>query len=413
MPDPSQVQLSIMRFKRGSYVNVEGKHDADRFYIIREGKVQLAKEAEIIEEDTGNILYPGDFFGVVSCMSNHASIESARALEDIAVIAVYREQFGVLIHKHSPIAMKIIRSFSHKLRYFDSAITRLSFKGNIEENPKYLYNIGDYYLRKKQLSHAFFAFKRYIQYVTGGEHVQKAKQAMLKIQPYLKDDQFSRKQQGFTRAYKDNEILFCEHEPGEELYIIQKGQVKITKIVDNNEVLLAVLKPGDIFGEMAILENKPRSASAISFNESVVLSVSKDNFGIMVQQNPQLGTKLITLLSERIWKAYRQLANILISDPLGRMFDMLLTVVEENRIPVVHNAVYTFDFGPEELIKMVGLPADEGNMLIQRIFQNKKFKLQERKIICSDLEELQKQAQFYKKMDLLERKRQKVADKSS
>ncbi len=403
------VQLSIMRFKKGSYINVEGKHDADRFYIIREGQVQISKEAEIIEEDTGNILYPGDFFGVVSCMSTHESIESAKALNDVSVIAVYRDQFGILIQKHSPIAMKIIKSFSHKLRYFDSAITRLSFKGNIEENPKYLYNIGDYYLKKKQLSHAFYAFKKFIQYCPDSTFVAQAKGSMLKIQPHIRDDQFTRKQKGFNRHYNDNEILFCEHEPGEELYIIQKGKIKITKIVDNNEVLLAVLKPGDIFGEMAILENKPRSASAISFGESELLTVSKDNFGIMVQKNPQLGTKLITLLSERIWKAYRQLANILISDPLGRMYDMLLTVVEENRVPIQHNASYTFDFGPEELIKMVGLSADKGNLLIQKLFENKKFKLQDRKIIVTDLEELAKQVGFYKKMDSLERKRQKVA----
>ena len=48
-------------------------------------------------------------------------------------------------------------------------------------------------------------------------------------------------------------------------YIIQKGQVKITKVVNDNEVMLAVLNPGDIFGEMAILENKPGSASAVAF----------------------------------------------------------------------------------------------------------------------------------------------------
>jgi len=411
MAHPSQIQLSMMRFKRNSYVNVEGKRDADRFYIIREGKAQISKEAEVIEEDTGNILYPGDFFGVVSCMSNHASIETAKALSDITVIAVYREQFGVLIQKHSPIAMKIIKSFSQKLRYFDSAIARLSLKGSVEEDPKYLFNIGDYYLKKKQLGHAYYAFKKFIQYLPNNTNVPTAKAAILKLQPHIQAD-LLRKQSGFSRIFRDNELLFLEHEPGEELYIIQKGKIKITKIVDNKEVLLAVLKHGDIFGEMSILENKPRSATAISFGESQLLAVSKDNFEVMVRKNPQLGTKLITLLSERIWKAYRQLANIMISDSIGRMFDMLLTVVEENRVPVERGTQYTFDFGPEELIKMVGLPADEGNLLIQKIFENKKFKLLEQKINCMDLEELEKQVDFYKKMDSLERKRQKLAQKS-
>jgi len=408
MSNPNQVQLSLLRFKKNTYVNVEGKQDADRFYILKEGRVQISKEAEIIEEDTGNILYPGDFFGVVSCMSNHSSIETAKALNDIVVICVYRDQFGLLIQKHSPVAMKIITSFSHKLRYFDSAITRLSFKGNVEENPKYLFNIGDYYLKKKQLNHSFYALKRYLQYCPNDENVQQAKQFLVKIQPHIKEDLFSKPQQGFNRQYKDNDIVFSEHEPGDELYIIQRGRIKITKIVNNNEVLLAVLKPGDIFGEMAILENKPRNATAIAFGDGELLSVSKNNFEIMVRQNPQLGTKLITLLSERIWKAYRQLANILISDPLGRMYDILLTVVEEHRIPIVHNSTYTFDFGPDELIKMVGFPADKGNLLIQKLLENKKFRLEDNKITVTDLEELKKQVDFYKKMDTLERKRQKL-----
>jgi len=412
MAKANQVQLSIMHFKKNSYVNVEGKQDAGRFYILREGQVQIAKEAEVVEEDTGNILYPGDFFGVVSCMSNHPSIETAKALKDVAVICVYRDQFGILIQKYSPVAMKIITSFSHKLRYFDSAITRLSFKGNIEENPKYLYNIGDYYLKKKQFNHAFYAFKKYIQYCPNDQNVLQTKQLMVKIQPYIKEDQFTKTQKGFNRHFKDNEIVFSEHEPGHELHIIQKGKIKITKIVDNNEVLLAVLKPGDIFGEMAILENKPRNATAISFGESELLAVSKSNFEVMVKANPQLGTKLITLLSERIWKAYRQLANILISNPLGRMFDMLLTVVEENRIPISHNTSYSFEFGPDELIKMVGLTVDKGNLLIQKLFENKKFQLEDNKIVVTNLEELFKQVEFYKKMDILDRKRQKLTRSS-
>ncbi len=412
MAKANQVQLSIMHFKKNSYVNVEGKQDAGRFYILREGQVQIVKEAEVVEEDTGNILYPGDFFGVVSCMSNHPSIEAAKALKDVTVICVYRDQFGILIQKYSPVAMKIITSFSHKLRYFDSAITRLSFKGNIEENPKYLYNIGDYYLKKKQFNHAFYAFKKYIQYCPNDQNVAQTKHLMVKIQPYIKEDQFTKNQKGFNRHFKDNEIVFSEHEPGHELHIIQKGKIKITKIVDNNEVLLAVLKPGDIFGEMAILENKPRNATAISFDESELLAISKSNFEVMVKANPQLGTKLITLLSERIWKAYRQLANILISNPLGRMFDMLLTVVEENRIPIIHNTSYSFEFGPDELIKMVGLTVDKGNLLIQKLFENKKFQLEDNKIVVTNLEELLKQVEFYKKMDILDRKRQKLTRSS-
>jgi CRP/FNR family transcriptional regulator len=406
------LKLQVTPFKKDTYINVEGKPDANRFYIIKEGQVQISRISEVIEEDTGNILYPGDFFGVVSCMSNHASIETAKALKELLLICVYREQFDLMIQKHSAIAMKIITSFSHKLRFFDSAITRLSFKGNVEEDPKNLFKIGKYYLEKNQNSHAFYAFKKFIQYCPNDPGTHEAKQLMLKLQPQIKGGGATKVQQGFNRQYEDNEIIFLEHEPGDELYIIQKGKIKITKIVDNNEVMLAMLKPGDIFGEMAILENKPRSATVLSSGDSVLLAVNKANFEAMVQKNPQLGTRLITLLSERIWKAYRQLANILITNPLGRLFDTLLTIVEENRVPIVHNGSFSFDFGPDELVKMCGLATDEGNVLVQELFKNSKVKLEDNKIIVTDLQELVKQVEFYKKMDILDRKRQKPGKRS-
>ncbi|MDY7028261.1 MAG: cyclic nucleotide-binding domain-containing protein, partial [Spirochaetota bacterium] len=56
------LQLSLVTFKKGAYIIVEGKQQADCFFIIREGKVQISKEVEIVEEEGGNILRAGDFF---------------------------------------------------------------------------------------------------------------------------------------------------------------------------------------------------------------------------------------------------------------------------------------------------------------------------------------------------------------
>ena len=98
----------------------------------------------------------------------------------------------------------------------------------------------------------------------------------------------------FKRVYKDNTMICCEHEPGNELFIIQEGQIKITKVIQNKEVLLAVLKEGDIFGEMALIENKPRSASAIAFGTTKVMAVNKNNFEAMISNQPQLVARLIS-----------------------------------------------------------------------------------------------------------------------
>ncbi len=402
-------QFKVENYLSNSFVTVEGKKNADNFYIIRSGKVKVQKENPVVAEQPYTILDPGDFFGVISCMSGHSRIESAIALSDVSLISVHREQFGILIQKNPIVAMKIIRFFSRKLRDFDQAITKLTFKSHVEEDPAHLYSIGEYYFKKKALNHAAYAYQRYLQYSPNAQNRDKAIARLNSMKKPLKVQE-NPQAAGLSRRYTDNTMIFCENEPGNELFIIQQGKVKITKIVDE-EVLLAVLSPGDIFGEMALLDNKPRSASAITFGDSSLLAINKANFEGMVQAQPQLATKLIQLLSERIWTAYRQLDNLMINDPLGRIYDTLLIQIEKERIRISPKQSHNFEFGAKELINMVGLPPDKGEVLIVQLLEDKHFRLEEGKIICNDLEELEKNVQFYKKKSALERKREAARQK--
>jgi CRP-like cAMP-binding protein len=407
------LQLSFVNFKKDSYIIVEGKQNADRFYIIRSGKVRIFKEVEVVEEEGGNVFGPGDFFGVVSTMSSHSHIETAQAVTDCTLISVQRDQFGLLIEKNTPVAMKIILAFSKRMRYLDEALTRLTLKNTAEADPSHLFGVAEYYARQSQYNQAYFAYYQYLKFCPNGQHVPVAQDRLGKIKPYAKAVYLDGSKEEFNRFYPKDTMIFSEGMPGSELYIIQKGSVKITKIVDNSEVLLAVLKPGDIFGEMAILENKVRSASAVAFEDAYLLAVNKANFERMVQTQPQIVTRLTTLLSERIWFIYKQLANTLISDPLGRMYDALLMQLEKNRIPFKAGASYGFDIGPKELIGLVGLPAGEGNLVIHKLLENSKFRVSENKIVVTDVTEIEKQTEYYRKMQKIERARKEGAQLAS
>ncbi|HOD15046.1 MAG TPA: Crp/Fnr family transcriptional regulator [Spirochaetota bacterium] len=400
----ADTQFKVENYLANSFIIVEGKKNANNFYIILKGKVKVAKDNPVVATEPYSILGPGDFFGVVSCMSAHNRIESAVALENVSLISVEREKFGLLIQKNPTVAMKIIRFFSRKLRDFDQAITNLTFKNVAEEDPSHLYNIGEYYIKKKIINHATYAYQRYLQYRPDGENRDKAIQRLQTLKAPLKAPAQGQ-MVGMNRRYKDNTMIFCEYEPGEELFIIQSGKVKITKIV-NEEVLLAVLKAGDIFGEMAILDNKPRSASAITFGDVEVLAINKSNFEGMVQAQPQLATRLIQILSERIWTAYRQLENLMIRDTLGRIYDTLLIQIEKHKVKIDAKQMHNFEFGTKELINMVGLPPEKGDMFIVQLLEDKHITLEQGKIICMDLLELEKTVQFYKKKSTMERKRE-------
>lgn len=401
----SPLTLAIVNFNKGSYIIVEGKENADRFYIIRSGNVRISKEVEIVAEEQGNTYTPGDFFGVVSTMSSHSHIESALALTDVTLISVERDQYGLLIEKNAPVAMKIIQSFSRKMRYLDEALTELTFKSTSKDDPSHLFNVAEYYARQKQYNQAYYAYYKYIQHCPKGEHLDTSKERMAKIHPYAKAVHLEKSTVEFTRTYPQNTMIFSESEPGNELYIIHQGRVKISKIVNNNEVLLAVFKKGDIFGEMAILENKPRSASAIAYDDVVLLAVNKANFAKMIQEQPQLVTRLTQLLADRIWFLYKQLANCAMGVPIGRLYDGLLIQLEKNRVPVMEGKSYTFDFGTKELINLVGLPVEQGNGAVRELLQNRHIKLLENKIYVSDIEEIRRQTEYYRKMEKIERSR--------
>jgi len=408
--DPSQ--LIVGAYQKGSYILVEDKANT-LFYILKSGQAYVKTKSDLVVSDAmrreeENALKPGDFFGVISAMSGHPSIESVVALTDVLVIIVRRDQFGVLIEKNGPIAMKIIRSFSRKLRFFDTALTKLSFSHSVEEDPLHLFSLGEYYFKQKSWIMAAYAYDKFIEYNPWHEHVSNAKERLAKLAPYIQAKPKNDAQTqvgGFARVYQDSEVVFLEHEIGQELFIIQYGSIIIKKVVENNEITLAILNKGDIFGEMAILDDKPRSATAVAYGKTMLLVINKNNFQSMVQQQPQLATKIISLLAERIWISYRQFTGAMIDDPLGKFFDVMLTQVIKAHIQLVKGVAHTFDFGPNELLSMAGISPDKGKAVLAEFFaKNQKFILVDGKIRVTDLDELHRQASYYKNQWLRKRK---------
>lgn len=403
------LQLSFVNFKRGSYILIEGKADTDRFYIIQSGQVQVGKQNEVVAEEEGNLLGPGDFLGVVACMAHHSQIETAVAVSDVVLIAVHYTQFPELIEKNNPIAMKIIYSFSKKMRYLDEALTRITLKRNIETDISHLFTIGEYYLRMSKFELALYAYYHYLKEKPDGQFAETARKRFMAIKSTgvkAPIEMLEPDTKQMVRVYNRESMIFCECQSGTELYIIQKGRVKISKIVDNSEVLLAVLREGDMFGEMALLENKPRSATAITAAEECqLLAVNRQNFNQMVTTQPQLIARLTTTLADRIWAMYKQLANTLIPVPLEKMYDMLCIQLEKMRIQPGAGKQHTFLFGPPELAKMCSIPKEQVAQAIAEFLMTPIVRSTDDSIIITDTLELSKQTAYFKKMQEIEQAR--------
>jgi CRP-like cAMP-binding protein len=93
----------------------------------------------------------------------------------------------------------------------------------------------------------------------------------------------------FEKDYDENEIIFKEGDPGDSLCIVEQGEVAIRRLVDKNQTkrkTLAIIEKGDFFGEMAIFEGKPRSASAVASLKTKILFIKKEDFWNLLKEEP-------------------------------------------------------------------------------------------------------------------------------
>jgi len=132
----------------------------------------------------------------------------------------------------------------------------------------------------------------------------------------------------FTRTFQPGEVIFSEFEPGDTFYLIQSGRVELLKIIGDIERKLDILQPSEMFGEMAILENSPRSATAIALDLVKVLEFNTQNFEILMLGNPQIALKLLKLFAKRIYDSKRRFMILTLDEPQAKIADVFLMLDE-------------------------------------------------------------------------------------
>ena len=387
---PNKSQPVAVKYPRGAFIILEGKPSADRFYIIKKGWVQITRETDSIMPEE-KVAGPGEMFGVVSAMASRSYIESAVTMSNVLLFAFDRS----FISKSPPVAVNIIRQFSQRLRKLDEAFSQRALKSTAANDPSHLYHIGTYYEKTGKPSQALYAYERYLACCPDPKDTENIKRRMARFRSRINTARPEYSPETMVQSYPKGCLLFAEGEMGNNLYIIQEGSVKITKIADNQEIVLAVLKKGDIFGEMAMLENKPRAATAEIYEDSTLLSVNRANFSILLNEQPDMVVRLTTLMAERIWLLYRQLSNTLIDNSLGRIYDTLLIQLEKNRLDLNSTNSYECNFAFKELVGMAGISESKVNELYNRVFTARRIIEKNDKVVVLNIASISKEAEYF------------------
>lgn len=192
----------------------------------------------------------------------------------------------------------------------------------------------------------------------------------------------------FAVTYQKGDILFVEYEPGDSFYLIQEGRVRISKIMAGIEKTIDVLQPGEIFGEMAILEEAPRSANAMALDKVKVLQFNKANFEILMSGNPQIALKLLKLFTKRIYDQRRRFQILTLDDIQARVADVfcMLSETQSNEGSITEGRV--FYTTQEDIAHWAGLSVDKTQTVLNQFASQRRIEIFPDRITVKNIHDL-------------------------
>jgi CRP-like cAMP-binding protein len=165
----------------------------------------------------------------------------------------------------------------------------------------------------------------------------------------------------FGKKIPANTVLFQEGDVGDNMYIIQSGRVKISKRIRGVEKTLATLEKGEFLGEMAILNDKPRSATAETLDDCDMLVIDRKTFDALIRGNVEIAVRFIKRLADRLREANDQMESLMIKDNTSRLVSILAKQVRE------HKKAGEFTMTIEDLAGHAGIEAAQARTILEKL----------------------------------------------
>lgn len=169
-----------------------------------------------------------------------------------------------------------------------------------------------------------------------------------------------------TSSYPAGAILFEENDPGSRMYVIRSGRVRIFRRIGRREIVLAVLGAGDFFGEMALLESLPRSATAEALDPCELVEVDGVTFESMIRTNSEIAVRIMRRLASRVRELDRRLQNLLVDGGVGRAIEVLRWLLpqgtqEEGWVRIRSAKAHV------NIAAQAGISPDEAELVLERL----------------------------------------------
>jgi CRP-like cAMP-binding protein len=191
------------------------------------------------------------------------------------------------------------------------------------------------------------------------------------------------------RSYPKGSVILFQDDPGDSLFVLRAGRVKVVLIgEDGREVILGVLEPGAHFGELALIDDQPRSAHVIAMEDAQLLVLRREDFKRRVEANPTVAWALLTELSRRLRRADVKIGGLVLLDVPGRIARLLLDLADETgseqiEKPLTHQTI----------AQMIGASRETVSRAMKDFQDAGLIRVERRRISIGDRDALEKRSQ--------------------
>jgi CRP/FNR family transcriptional regulator, cyclic AMP receptor protein len=190
------------------------------------------------------------------------------------------------------------------------------------------------------------------------------------------------------------ETFFSPEDTSEKLFILKKGRVRIFRQSEGRELTLAEIEPGMIFGEMALTAQRLRGSYAQAIEPSVLISMSRTDLEHIIEENPQVGNRLVHLLSERLAAYESRMEDLTLKDVPARLANLILLLSEGEGVMTRQDIKIPHHYTHERLGTMIGANREAVTRAFGLLQDQGAVELRRRLIHIKDMEALRRAAGY-------------------
>ena len=404
-----------MQYSRGSVIYFEGDKD-ERIFILQRGTVILSSIDVETGKESAESVREGEFFGVKSALGHFPREETVRVVTDTQAISMTVLEFEQLFSSNKAVIMKMLRVFSNQLRSIHRKIESILNKGDAGVNQytgmqlvaQSFYDDEQYKSccdvclkaltrfptapNKNNIAKLYTeAKKRADMQAARGVVTEPSGSIISSVAAQNAMKQFSLPAfSRFAKTFNPGDVIIAEYEPGDCFYLIQSGQVQLVKCVNGVKKNLDILMPSEFFGEMAILENSPRSATCVAIDTVEVLEFNKENFEILITGNPQIALILLKLFCKRIYDQKRRFKILVMPDTQARIADVFLMFDEMNPTPNHADRSRKFNITVQDLSHWAGLPVEIVRDELNKFVEKRRIEIYDNNIVVNNIVDMKR-----------------------